>query len=210
MFRWATAAVVLAAAVGVAADPPKDTRMADFTRTRKLKGTVTVEVKDVMLKDILAAMSEQLQEKKLGLLMCRYDDYQFTERTASLSVKDVPADEVLDQLLGSLDLGYVVLSRDKDRYDGWLKIVSGKARGYEPGREPKEAAKPEEKPKPAEKPAEASADDETAAAAKLDSAKKLLADKRDDEAKKLLKYVTKFHPTTKAAAEAKKLLADDK
>ena len=131
-------------------------------------------------------------------------------------------------MFGSLELGYIVVSKDKDRYDGWIKMVKGNARGYEPGTEPKDAPKPvdpkkpdpkpevkpdpkpEVKPDPKpDRPAEVD-EDERAAVAKLDAAKKLIADEKADDAKKLLKYVTKFYPKTKAAEEAKKLLDDMK
>jgi outer membrane biosynthesis protein TonB len=150
----------------------------------------------------------------------------------TVNVKDVTAEEALDKLFGSLELGYVVVSKDKDRYDGWIRIVKGNARGYEPGTEPKDAPKPQVDPKKPDpkpevkpdpkpevkpdpkpvdpKPAEPMDEDEKAAVVKLDAAKKLIADEKADDAKKLLKYVTKFYPKTKAAEEAKKLLDDMK
>jgi hypothetical protein len=113
-----------------------------------------------------------------------------------------------------------VVSKDKDRYDGWIKIVKGNARGYEPGAEPKTAAKPTTKPpaptepkaetKPAEAKPTVDPEEEQTAAAKLDSAKKLIADGKADDAKPVLKYVVRFHPNTKAATEAKKLLDEIK
>jgi hypothetical protein len=216
--RWAVAVLAVAVAVTPlpAADPPKDTTAANYTRTKKLKGKVTVEAKNLPLKEILEDLSNQLQDLKLGPISAQYDTGISGNTRTSLSVKDVPAEEALDKLFGSLELGYVVVSKDKDRYDGWIKIVKGAARGYEPGMEPKDAAKPATDPKkpdpkpevkPDPKPTEpADADDEKAAAAKLEAAKKLIADEKGDDAKKLLKYVTKFYPKTKAAEEAKKLL----
>lgn len=219
----AVLAAILAAGGLLAADPPKDTKAAEFTRTKKLKGKVTVEAKNLPLKEILEDISGQLQDLKLGPISAQYDIGISGNTRTNLSVKDVSAEEALDKLFGSLELGYIVVSKDKDRYDGWIKIMKGAARGYEPGMEPKDApkpatdpkkpeprpeVKPEVKPetKPETKPAELVDEEEKSATAKLESAKKLIADEKPDDAKKLLKYVTKFHPKTKAAEEAKKLL----
>jgi hypothetical protein len=232
--RWAVA-VLLATLVGVslsAAEPPKDTPAAAFTRTKKLKGKVTVEAKNAPLKEIIMDISGQLEDQKLGPISYHPDLGISSNTRTSLSVKEVTAEEALDKLFGSLEYGYVVVSKDKDRYDGWLKIVKGSARGYEPGMEPKDAPKPADpkkpdpkvevkpdpkppEPKPEVKPAdpkppEPMDEDEKAAVSKLDAAKKLLAEEKGDDAKKLLKYVTKFYPKTKAAEEAKKLLDDMK
>lgn len=222
--QWAVAAVfvALAGSAVVAADPPKeaakDTTAAAFTRTKKLKGKVTVEAKNTPLKEILLDISNQLEEQKLGTISAQYDIGISGNSRTSLNVKDVTAEVALDKLFGSMELGYVVVSKEKDRYDGWIKIVKGSARGYEPGTEPKNAPKPADPkkpdptpevkpdPTPEVKPDPGAEEDEKAAAAKLDAARKLLADAKPDEAKKLLKYVTKFYPKAKAAEEAKKLL----
>ena len=229
--RWAAAvlAVALAGAITTAAEPVKDTTAAAFTRNKKLKGKVTVEAKNTMLREILEDISGQLQDQKLGPISYQPEPGIVINSRATLMVKDVTAEEALDKLFGSLELGYVVVSKDKDRYDGWIKIVKGNARGYEPGTEPKDAPKPTDPkkpdpkpvepkvdPKPVEpkvdpkptdpKPAEPMDEDEKAAVAKLDAAKKLIAEEKADDAKKVLKYVTKFYPKTKAAEEAKKLL----
>ncbi|MCU0704451.1 MAG: hypothetical protein MUF18_10790 [Fimbriiglobus sp.] len=220
--RWAVA--VLAATlsgVPLMADPPKDTRAAEFTRTKKLKGKVTVEAKNLPLKEILLDISTQLQDQKLGIIATEYDTGVSGNTRTSLEVKDLPAEEALDKLLGSLELGYIILSKEGNAHDGYLRIVKGKARGYEPGTEPKDVAKPAEPKKPDPKPEvkpetkpnpkPATGDeDEIAAGVKLEAAKKLIADEKADDAKKVLKYVVKFYPKTIAAGEAKKLLDDMK
>lgn len=234
--RWAAAGlcVLIAGATLPAADPPKeapkDTSAAAFTRTKKLKGKVTVEAKNETLKNILLDISNQLEDLKLGPISADYEKGVSGNTRTSVSVKDVTAEEALDKLFGSLELGYVVVSKEKDRYDGWIRVVKSNARGYEPGTEPKDAPKPTDPkkddsktppkpdpkpevkpdPKPEPTPDPAADEDEKAAAAKLETAKKHLADKQDEDAKKLLKFVTKFYPKTKAAEEAKKLLDEIK
>jgi hypothetical protein len=151
----------------------------------------------------------------------------------------VTVEEALDGILKQLDLGYVVVSKEKDRYDGWLRIAKGPERGYEAGHEPKgttvakldpkkpepkkveleEMKKPDEPAKPAVKPDPAPADpaapaaspeDEKLAAAKLALAKQLMEGGKADSAKIQLKFLIRKYPTTKAAAEAKTLLEGDK
>ncbi len=207
---------IFVAGFGSSAEPAKDTSAAAFLRTKKLKGKVTVELKNAPLKDILLDISNQLQDLKLGPISAAYDTGISGNTKATLEVKNVPAEEALDALFKSMDLGYIVVSKDKDRQDGWIKIVKGNARGWEPGTEPKDAPKPktEDKPevkKPDDKKPETPEDpDEKAAQTKLEAAKKLLADQKPDEAKSLLKYAVRFFPKTKAAEEAKKLLDENK
>ncbi len=228
-YLWAVATMAVGL-VATAADPSKDTKAADYTRTRKLKGKVTVEAKNNTLKDVLTDISGQFELLKLGPLSYQTEPGINLNSKVTVDAKDVPGDEALDQLLKPLGYGYVVVSKDKDRYDGWIKVVKGDARGYEPGTEPKDAPKPGAKPTTPTKPDDkkpdppktdtkpdekkptdpAAAEEEKAARGKLDSAKKLIADGKATDAKPLLKYVAKFHPTTASAAEAKKLLDEMK
>ena len=231
--QWAAAVLagaVLAAAVA-AAEEPKDTQAAEQTRTKKLKGKVTVEAKMQPFKEILKDISEQLYDQKLGPIATEYEQGVSGNTRTSLNVKDVTAEEALDKLFGSLELGYIVVSKKGDAHDGYLRIVKGNARGYAAGSEPKDApkpadpkkpdpkpdAKPDPKkpdpkpevkpdPKPDPKPDTPADPGEKEAAEKLAAAKELLDDKKTDEAKPLLKYVSKFYPKTKAGEEAKKLL----
>src|SRR5207245_860651 len=48
--------------------------------------------------------------------------------------------QVLDEVCTLNDMGYVIISKPGDRYDGWVLIRKGKGkeRGYEAGKEPKE------------------------------------------------------------------------
>lgn len=229
-YLWAVAVATAAVtAAGVAADPPKDTAAAAFTRTQKLKGKVTVEAKNTLFKDVLKDISDQLDAQRLRPLSYQTEPGINLNSKVTLDAKDVAADEALDLVLKPLGYGYVVVSKEKDRYDGWIKVVKGDARGYEPGSEPKDAPKPAAKPddkkpdapKPATKPEEkkpdsakppdpAAAEEEKTARGKLDAANKLIAAGKPADAKPLLKYVVKFHPTTAAAAEAKKLLDEMK
>jgi hypothetical protein len=63
----------------------------------------------------------------------------------TFSAKDEDLDKVLDGMLKRNSLGFVVLSKAGDRYDGWLLIKQGNERGY--------AASEESKAKGVSKPA---------------------------------------------------------
>lgn len=123
----------------------------------------------------------------------------------------------LDGILKQLDLGYFVVSKDKDRYDGWIELGKGMFRGYPPGVDaPKgtevvatEPKKPEEPKKTDPEPA-GNDPDEKNAMLRLEAAKKLIADGKIDEAKPLLKFAARYFPKTKAGAEAKELLEKNK
>jgi hypothetical protein len=206
-----------------AADPPKDTAAAAFTRNKKLKGKITVEIKDLPLKDAIGEISGQLEDKKLGTLSVHYGIGISGNTKVSFSGKEVTAEDALDAIFKKLDLGYHVVSKEKDRYDGWIEVNRGTHRGYPPGVQapmstgttPTPVTKPEEPKKPEDPktpidPKTANDPDEKNAALRLEEAKKLLAEMKADSAKPLLKYIVRFFPSTKAAGEAKELLEKNK
>jgi hypothetical protein len=97
-------------------------------RTRKLlKTKVTVDFKDTPLSDV----RDELKEQVKGLLM-QIDNKGGVSNNTKFTYKadDKPLDEVLDQMLKKNDLGYYVISQRGNAYDGSIKIVKGKARGY--------------------------------------------------------------------------------
>jgi len=76
--------------------------------------------------------------------------------TMTYKAADKPVEEVLDEMFKKNDMGYVVISQQNNAYDGLLKIVKGKNRGYETGKEPDKTSvkkeEPEKKPVVKEKP----------------------------------------------------------
>jgi hypothetical protein len=180
----------LAVSAVIAADRA-DTPAAAHSRSKRLRGKITLEAKDDSLRAVLAALSEQVEDQKLGKLGFTFAPGVSPSEKVSISVKDKPLAAALDELLKTADLGYVVVSKAGDKSDGWLRITKGKERGYEAGAEPKEPAVDDT--------------DEQAAAEKLEAAKKYLADDKPADAKVMIRYVLKKYPSTKAAAEAKEL-----
>lgn len=223
-FAAGTLAVMVAAvAVAPAADPPPDTPSAHFTRTKKLKGKVTVEIKNEFLSAAFETLSEPLVDQKLGPISVQYGVGVSKNTRVTYSGKDVTVEEALDGILKQLDLGYEVVS-SKDRYDGWIKLTKGTHRGYPPGvtapkpdpkavakvepkADPKTDPKTDPKPKPAGDPNDP---DEKQARSRLDLAKECLADGKKADAARLLKYILAKYPKTAAAAEAKELADKNK
>jgi len=109
----------------------------------------------------------------------------------TFACKDKPLDVVLDQLLtkAGSGLGYVVVSKEGDKYDGWVRLTTTGERGID-----KDAPSP------------AKVDEEASAAEKLALAKKLIDLGKPTAAKPVLEILVKNYPNTKAGAEAKELL----
>ena len=143
----ALAAMILGQAVP-GAEPVKDTANAAFMRTKKLPAKVTVDFKNLPFKDALEEISSQLEDKKLGPVKAHYGVGVSMNTRITYAAKDVTVAEALDGILKQLDLGYVVVSKDNDRYDGWLDIVKGSQRGYPEGvAVPKTGTEPKVDPK---------------------------------------------------------------
>jgi hypothetical protein len=217
MYRQLLAAAVLAALVagGIAAE--KDTALAANTRSKKLAAKVTVDFKDEMLAECVKELSRQIEEAGGGSLSADYATGVSRNQRVTCAAKDQTAAEVLDAICKTNSLGYYVVSKDKDRYDGWIRITRGNERGWPAGQEPKDKALPRSQPKPVPEPSGKPADTpaagdaekaEKAAAAKLDFARSLLKDGKKDAAKRRFQDIISQYPTTKAAHDAKKELEE--
>lgn len=186
----------------------KESPGAAATRAR-LKNKITVEFKNEPLKNILVEISGALNEQKKGSLSFQYDTGVSQNTRTAVTGKNKTVEEYLDEALKPLDLGYVIVSKPGDRYDGWLMLKKGNQRGDDVPEGGKKDSSKEEKKKESAKKEEMKKDagmDERAAAAKLANAKTYLSLKKDDKAKEILEALVKDYPETKAAEEAKKLL----
>lgn len=189
----ATLAVSLGACPAAAQEgKSKDTEAAARTRTALLKAKVTVEFKNTALRDALKELAGQVDMTAGRPVMWTYGPDVPAAKAVTYTCKDKPLDAVLDELLKGLALGYVVVSDEEDRRDGWVRIAPGTDRGYA-------KAKPQE-PKPE------ATDDESVAAERLKFARGLIDGGKAAQAKPVLLVITKKYPKTKAAAEAKELL----
>jgi len=104
-------------------------------KTRKLlKTKITVDWKDTRLKDCV----EELKEAVPGLkILLDTKGGVSMNLTLSYMGKDQTVEEVLDGMFKKNGLGYIVISKKGNAYDGLVQIKQGPERGYEKGKEPK-------------------------------------------------------------------------
>jgi len=200
--------------VGVALQAAdKDTQAAAATR-KKLQVKITVDFKEEYFGEILKEIKKQIEDAGGGSLSWRNEAGVSENTKYSYWAKDQTVADVLDGILKKNNLGYIVVSKQGDRYDGWLKFKQGTERGYPAGEEPKTkpASKSDAKTadKSKEKPSDKSPSEdekaEKAAATKLDLARELLKDGKKDKAKQRFQEIVDQFPKTKAAGDAKKEL----
>ena len=220
MFRLILSLLVFAGgALAVWAQAAKDTQAAAATR-KKLQTKITVEFKETRLDDAAKELKQLVEEAGGGTLSFDYALGVSRNLTVTYTGKDKTLAEALDGMFQKNGLGYVVVSQEKDRYDGWLRIKQGKERGYPEGQAPVAKGPDKEKPKTVvEKPAKekpvtkektpvAEGDKaEQTAAARLSLAKDLIDTGKTAKGQEWLEDIVKMYPGTKAAEEAKKLLA---
>jgi TolA-binding protein len=201
----------------------KDTAKAATTR-KKLQEKVTVDFQDESISNVVEELKKQIPS--LGI---KIDTVGGVSRNLKITYKadKQPLADVLEGMFKSKDLGYVVVSKQGNAYDGTLLIKKGNERGYEVGDEAEEAAPKTKdkttktvgklKAKPKEKDDEKAAakeklpeDDaqkaEADAARKLKFAQTLAEDGKTAKAKERLEDIIAKYPKTKAAEEARALL----
>jgi hypothetical protein len=122
-----------------AAEPAfsQDTPSAKKTRGR-LKEKVSIEVKDTRVKDVFDEIKREMNNK----VSFKIDNVSGVSNNSKLTYKgeDKTLAQMLDEICTLNDMGYVIISKAGDRYDGWILIRKGKGkeRGYEAGKEPGE------------------------------------------------------------------------
>jgi hypothetical protein len=215
-----TFALVAGLVAGSMAQTDKDTKVAAATRAKKLQAKVNVTFDDTPLKECLEELKSQVESAGGGTLSFKLEAGVSMNQKISYSAKEKTLAQVLDAIFQKLGLGYYVLSKEKDRYDGWIVVKPGKERGYAEGQEPAKAAadKPAAKEKAPEKtaskskPAAKEKTGEEGDKTEQDAARKLrlatdLADAgKTEKARERYHDIIKQFPKTKAAAEAKDLL----
>jgi hypothetical protein len=189
VFGLLTALALAAPAAPATAQPDaKPTAAAELTRAKGLKAKVSLAANEARLGDVLKEFAAQADMRSDALIMWAYDPgFPFAQKV-SYSCKDKPVEQALDELLTKAGggLGYYVVSKDGDKYDGWVRLTTGGERG---------TAK-----------APATEADEKAAADRVALAKKFIDGGQAASAKTLLALVVQKYGNTKAAAEARELL----
>ena len=123
-----------------AQDKVKDTPAAAATR-KKLQAKVKVDYKEGKLKEVFDDLKDKIKEATGQEFSYALDTVGGVSQNISVNYKgEGTVEKVLDEMLGKMDMGYIVVAgeykRYKGRYDGWVLIVKGKERGYPEGSGP--------------------------------------------------------------------------
>lgn len=172
-----------------------DTPAAERTRTKLLKIKVNLDAKKVSLRELLKEVAAQVEMQSEKPIMWTYAPEVMAAQPITYSCNGKAVDEVLDDLGKLAGIGYIVVSKDDHKHDGWIRITKGPERGF--GKYPDDtttAAPTIDDP------------DEMKATVRLKAAKELIDSGKDADAKAVLKLIADKYPKTKAAAEAKTLL----
>ncbi len=126
--------VLLAISSQIGAEPPKDapkdTKAAETTRKILNNTKITVDFKNALLRDSLDELAAEVRLKKAGKIKFTNAKGVSMNARFNYSGKDVTVAEALAGMLGPIDRGYYVVSKEKDKEDGYIMITSGKERGY--------------------------------------------------------------------------------
>jgi len=163
-----------------------DTEAASRARTVHLKTKVSIDATDMMLIDFLKAVAEESEKQLLKPPKWTYAPEVTKAQRITYRCKDKPIEDILADVLKAPGYGYVIVSGESDRLDGFVRITKGSERGFAKGTEPT----PEERQ----------------ALAKLEMARGLIEQGKKLPAKANLKQIVKDYPGTTFAAEATKLL----
>jgi hypothetical protein len=114
-----------------AEDKPDDSALAAKTR-KLLKTKIDVDFKDTRLEDAMEEIKEQVKGFKYLL-----DTKGGVSRNQTLSyqAKGKTVEEVLDEMFKKPELGYIIISKKGNAYDGLVQVRKGKERGYEKKKE---------------------------------------------------------------------------
>src|SRR3954451_15597420 len=116
------AALTLFAGVAVAEDTPA------AAKTRKLlKKKITVEFKDTRFEDALNEIKEEVKGLKIV-----YGAGVSRNKMVTYKAKDKSVEAIFDELFKKIGgLGYVVISKKGNAYDGSVQVKQGDERGTE-------------------------------------------------------------------------------
>ncbi len=126
-------AITLVCLIGLTGVGParaeKDEDTPKAAKTRKLlKTKISLDIKDVPLREVMDEIRDD-HVKGVNIIVDTKGGVSQNQKL-SFSGKDVTLEDALDKMFAKNDLGYYVISKKGDAYDGAIKIVKGKSRGY--------------------------------------------------------------------------------
>jgi hypothetical protein len=132
--RAALAAVAAALLYPAAALAQEETPTAKATR-KKLEKAISVDFNDTRMEDAMKEIKSEF-DNRLGIKIDSASGVSINSKV-TYKAEEKPLKKILDEFCTKYDIGYIVLSRPGDRYDGWIIIRKSGERGYEKGKEPK-------------------------------------------------------------------------
>ena len=123
----ALAALVLTLHTAARAADDDDTPAAAKTR-KLLKSKISVDFKDTRLED---AMDEIKTEVKGFKFLLDAKGGVSRNQTITYKAENKTVEVILDEMLTKPDLGYIVISKKGNAYDGLVQVRKGKERGTE-------------------------------------------------------------------------------
>lgn len=127
MIRFLALTTVLVMGLTASAAPEDDTPEA--AKTRKLLETkITATWKDVPLREVLEEIRDD-HVKGVKFIVDTKGGVSQNQKI-SFSGKEVTLAEALDKMFAKNGLGYVVISKKGNAYNGLISIKQGKERGY--------------------------------------------------------------------------------
>ena len=119
------AALVLTVASADVRGADDDTPAAAKTR-KLLKTKISVDFKDTRLED---AMDEIKTEVKGFKFLLDAKGGVSRNQTVTYTAKDKTVEAILDEMLKKPDLGYIIISKKGNAYDGLIQVRKSKERG---------------------------------------------------------------------------------
>src|SRR5262249_44435610 len=127
---------LIAAVVGVllaiwpAPATAADTPAAERTRNKLLKVKVTIDYKNTPLREGLKEVAAQVEMQAERPVMWTYARDGPAGDRITYTCTNKPVEQVLDDLCKLAGIGYIVVSKDDHKHDGWVRITKGPERGY--------------------------------------------------------------------------------
>jgi hypothetical protein len=119
------AALVLAIQKADVRGADDDTPAAAKTR-KLLKQKISVDFKDTRIED---AMNEIKDEVKGFKFLLDAKGGVSRNQTITYKAKDKTVEDILDEMLKKPDLGYIIISKKGNAYDGLIQVRKSKERG---------------------------------------------------------------------------------
>jgi hypothetical protein len=134
-------ALILVALAPAGRAAAQDSKAAAATR-KKLQQKITVEAKEVGLKDFLADVNNEVT----SAIRFKIDNTTGVSNNMKVAYKgkEVTVEKLLNDLADKYDFGYIVVSNAANNKEDGIVVIrkssKGKERGYEAGKEPKKGA----------------------------------------------------------------------